>query len=346
MNVNISLRIPDAQRIALLKRLRIVWCVALVIALMQWAVTDYSLERLKTSLVYSYAISTLCWFFCDPCRYLIRGTREQDGYNVPFMLIGCLLGYVLGTGVGDWYTGRSTLDLWAMAPAKFAGLLLGSMAISAAFAAYFFQRIKAERMEREYTEAQLRLLHSQLQPHMLFNAMANLRVLISQDVVKAQAMLDQLTDFLRASLQASRQTHHSLQQEFAFLADYLGLMQVRMGRRLVFCFNMPGELAHLQIPSLILQPLVENSIRHGLDPLVEGGTVQIGAYIAGNHLCLRVQDNGAGFQHAAAQAASFGLSQVRQRLHTLYSMQAALEIYSPPQGGACVTVKIPSRALS
>lgn len=129
-------------RYSLRKRLGIVWCVALVIALMQWGSTDYSVDRLKTSLVYSYAISTLCWFFSDPCRYFLRGARAQGWYSVPFMWVSCWLGYVLGTWIGDRYSGRSTFDLWALAPAKFMGLLLASMAISAAFSAYFFSASK------------------------------------------------------------------------------------------------------------------------------------------------------------------------------------------------------------
>lgn len=181
---------------------------------------------------------------------------------------------------------------------------------------------------------------------MLFNTLANLRVLIGQDVAQAQTMLDQLIDFMRATLQASRQSHHSLQQEFAFLADYLGLMQIRMGQRLAFTFNVPSDLAQVQIPSLILQPLVENSIRHGLEPLVKGGRIHMSAYTAGAYLCLCVQDNGAGFVQTADHTTLFGLSQVRQRLQTLYSTAAELVIDTPAQGGACVTVKIRRNALS
>lgn len=339
MNMNLS--IPKSDRQALLKRLLIVWGVALIIALMQWFASGYALEGLKISLVYSYAISSCIWFFSDPCRYFFKARSAQAWFSLPFMVMGCLLGYVLGTYIGDSYAGWSTLDLWHLAPAKFAGLLISSIAISTGFVLYFKQRSKAERIERESTEAQLRLLQSQLEPHMLFNTLANVHTLIAQDSTQAQAMLARLIDFLRATLQASRQSHHSLQREFDCLTDYLSLMQMRMGSRLAFTFDLPPELAQRQIPSLILQPLVENSIRHGLEPKIEGGTVNISALLIGQHLCLRVQDNGLGFQEqATTQGTSFGLSHIRQRLHTLYGTHAQLDIASD-DSGACVSLTLP-----
>ena len=334
--------IPKSERLALLKRLLIVWGVALVIAFLQWVASGYAPERLSVYLVYSYAISSSIWFFNDPCRYFFRGQQAKNWYSLPFLVVGCLLGYGLGTWIGDAYAGWSTWNLWALAPAKFAGLLGGSVLISAAFVAYFIQRSKAERMARETTEAQLRLLQSQLEPHMLFNTLANLRALVGQDDAQAQAMLDRLIDFLRTTLQASRQSHHSLQQEFACLNDYLSLMQMRMGQRLKFKLNLPTELAQHPIPTLILQPLVENSIRHGLEPQIEGGTVEVNAAWQGQRLCLSVQDDGLGFQeHAPTLGTSFGLSHVRQRLHTLYGKQAQLHMTNLP-AGACVTLLLPA----
>lgn len=333
--------IPKSERRALLKRLLIVWGMALVIAFMQWVGSNYAQDRLKIYLVYSFAISSCVWFFSDPCRYFLRGSRAKAWYNVPFLVAGSVLGYLLGTFIGDSYAGWSTFDLWTSAPAKFASLLMASAAISAAFAAYFMQRSKAERLERESTEAQLRLLQSQLEPHMLFNTLANLRALMVQDATLAQAMLDRLIDFLRATLQASRHSHHSLQHEFACLADYLSLMRMRMGQRLAFSLELPPELAQRHIPSLILQPLVENSIRHGLETKVEGGSVRISAFLDKQQLCLCVQDNGLGFQdQPTTPGTSFGLNHVRQRLHTLYGARAQLHITSN-EAGTHVRLQLP-----
>ncbi len=337
------MHIPKRERQALLKRLLVVWCVALIIALMQWVAANYAVEKLTIYLVYSYSISTCVWFFSDPCRYLIKGEQAKSWLNLPFLAVGSVLGYALGTWIGDSYAGWSTFDLWRFAPAKFAGLLVGSAFISAAFVAYFKQRSKAERIEREKTEAQLRLLQSQLEPHMLFNTLANLRVLMAHDVAQAQTMLDNLIGFLRTTLQASRQTHHSVQAEFACLSDYLQLMQIRMGNRLRFRLDTSNDAATQLIPSLILQPLVENSIRHGLEPKVQGGELRISAQVLRQRLCLQVKDSGMGFEALSnAPSASYGLSHVRQRLHTLYGAEAELRIEdTPTEGGACVTLTIP-----
>ena len=135
----------------------------------------------------------------------------------------------------------------------------------------------AEAAQRSAAEAQLKLLQSQLEPHMLFNTLANLRVLIGADPVRAQTMLDRLIAFLRATLAASRSGSHALADEFARIDDYLALMAVRMGARLAVRIELPAALRELPVPALLLQPLVENAIRHGLEPKVDGGRIEVRA---------------------------------------------------------------------
>lgn len=350
--------IPPDHRQALWVRLLIVWCVSLAIAVVTWSfqgetgAASHS-HSFAVSLVYAYAISTMVWLFVDVGRFVLRRSLRSDAPNYwptpaiawVFVPLASLLGYVLGTWLGDSYAGRSTLSLLQLKPYKFWGILVSSLAISVAFSSYFFQRSKAEQLQRTTTEAQLRLLQSQLEPHMLFNTLANLRTLMTHDVPKAQAMLDQLIAFFRATLQASRQSHHSMREEFDRLADYLGLMQVRMGQRLSFTLDLPSELNHVLVPTLLLQPLVENSIRHGLEGQVEGGTVWVSAALKhsriGATLQFTVQDNGVGIQaletlaptHGHASPTAFGLMHVRQRLSSLYGQQAQLHIDTPREGG-------------
>ena len=218
------------------------------------------------------------------------------------------------------------------------------------------RRMKAA--ESQATEAQLRLLLTQLEPHMLFNTLANLRVLVGIDPARAQHMLDHLIAYLRATLSASRATEHGLQAEFDRLRDYLALMEVRMGPRLSYTLELPDALRQASVPPLLLQPLVENSIRHGLEPKVEGGHITVqaqslpGADGAPALLQITVSDTGVGLRSdAAAQRQTpdlgrgFGLTQVRERLRTLYGPQASLSLQHGPGGGTVVVLRYALQAL-
>ena len=356
--------LPPDQRRPLLHRLLIVWAVALPIAVATWIghKSDGLPHRFDVSMVYSYAISTFIWLLTDVVRYPFkRLLRAQGPFYWPpalraslMLLVGVPLGYVLGTLVGDAYAGWSTWDLWHFNRNRFAGMVVSSVAISAAFVAYFYQRAKAESLASQVTQSQLMLLQSQLEPHMLFNTLAHLRALIGHDTARALAMLDHLNDYLRTTLQASRQPLHPLTEEFSRLHDYLSLMAIRMGSRLVFELDLPPALAATPVPSFILQPLVENAIRHGLEPVVAGGRIEVQARAEGMQLLLTVRDNGLGISELALAesarpsttttdrpGASWGLSHVRQRLHTLYGERAGMHISPVPTGGTCVVLTLP-----
>ena len=157
-------------------------------------------------------------------------------------------------------------------------------------------------------------------------------------------MLDRLIAYLRATLQASRSATHTLQAEFDRLQDYLELMAVRMGSRLAYTLDLPAELAALPVPTLLLQPLVENSIKHGLEPKVEGGSITVRARRAGSVLTLDVADTGVGVdsaQPATGDSAGFGMTQVRERLSTSYGTLAGIEFASLAAGGTFATLKLP-----
>ena len=204
---------------------------------------------------------------------------------VPAMLVTMLAGPWLGIAMADAITGYRSAGLLQFGAAQtrvtIALTLIGSLA--AVFALSTMERLASARAlaataQRQAAEHQLRLLQSQLEPHMLFNTLANLRVLIALDPPRAQHMLDRLIAFLRSTLQASRAGTHTLADEFARLDDYLALMAVRMGARLQCTLTLPPELALQPMPALLLQPLVENAIRHGLEPKVEGGQIEVARY--------------------------------------------------------------------
>jgi LytS/YehU family sensor histidine kinase len=190
-------------------------------------------------------------------------------------------------------------------------------------------------------EARLKLLETQLEPHMLFNTLANLRVLIATDPQRAQTMLDHMIAYLRATLSASRAPTQALQAEFDRLRDYLELMAVRMGPRLSYQLELPSALAAHPVPTLLLQPLVENAIKHGLEPKVPGGNILVRATLANGLITLEVQDDGVGLQPNQATEDGFGLAQVRERLSTTYGPLGTLKLIAGDACGTCVSVTFP-----
>src|SRR5574337_1180602 len=255
--------IPPEARAGLWRRLLFVCAVALLIAAINWVFgpTGGKARGFDVALVYAFGISLPTWLFIDFARFVLRRPLRAGppGYWPPPVRAGVLLalgiaaGYVLGTAIGDRYAGGSTWALLRDNPNRFTGLLVSSLAISFAFIAYFFQRGRSESLARQAREAQLRLLQSQLEPHMLFNTLANLRVLVGIDPPRAQAMLDRLIAFLRATLDASRADRGTLAAEFDRTADYLALMQVRMGPRLEVALDLPEALRAAAVPPLLLQ---------------------------------------------------------------------------------------------
>jgi hypothetical protein len=346
--------LPAETHAGLLQRLAIVWAVALLIAWAQWlGKTDGA--ALGHSLVYSGAISTSVWFMTDPLRIALHRWlhTEPPHYwalnprSITWLFLGIVLGYALGTTLGDIYAGVSTWALLTQSPQRFWNFWLISLGISLGFLFFFYQREKTQALQRQATEAQLRLLETQLEPHMLFNTLATLRALITTDAPRAVAMLDRLNDYLRATLRASRsdggqagtQPTHTLKDEFDRLRDYLELMAIRMGPRLRFALELPEALASHPLPPLLLQPLVENAIRHGLEPHVAGGEVRVSAQAAGGDLLLTVTDSGAGCD--GAPRAGFGLAQVRERLSTAFGGADRLSWHSETHHGTRVVLRLP-----
>lgn len=204
---------------------------------------------------------------------------------------------------------------------------------------------KAKRIQSEQEKAlllsQLRQLQSQIEPHFLFNTLANVNALISDDPKAAQRMLEKLTDLLRGTLDNSRQTMSTLQAELDLLDAYLAIQKIRLGERLNY--RIDNRVApSLAFAPLLLQPLVENAVLHGIEPLSQGGEVTIKIGEQDNQVVIAVIDSGAGLdQQASVRGTGLGLSNVRQRLEALYGSQAALSIRQRATGGVKVSVSIP-----
>jgi sensor histidine kinase YesM len=177
---------------------------------------------------------------------------------------------------------------------------------------------------------------------MLFNTLANLQGLIAIDPPRAGQMLDQLIQYLRATLSVARAEKTTLAQEFAALDAYLGLMSVRMGTRLSYHCRLPAELDGARLPTMLLQPLVENAIVHGLEPKVDGGAVTIEAARHGELLQITVSDTGLGLGRAPSQRGSgVGLATTRERLQVLYGAGAGVDLSPASPQGAVARLTLP-----
>jgi hypothetical protein len=371
-------------RTAVWRRLAVVGSLCLGIALL---LTTMDGGGFRYKLLYSLLIGMACTVVVDCTRLCAawwvdrmrkaRGLVVQDsaattGWRgaVPGTILALLVGPPFGHWLGDQITGFSSPSMFALDQpgSRFIlfislGATVISLVVISTQESLASARTLAEAAQRQAAETQLRLLQSQLEPHMLFNTLANLRVLVGLDPVRAQAMLDHLIAYLRATLSASRAAAHPLATEFERVDDYLALMAVRMGPRLQVQLDLPEALRTLSVPPMLLQPLVENAIKHGLEPKVQGGRIEVQARLQAGQLCLRVRDTGVGLQPAptpltaapgqapaappptlpAHASGGFGMTQVRERLATLYGPQASavLACATDAEGGTVATLLLP-----
>jgi hypothetical protein len=203
------------------------------------------------------------------------------------------------------------------------------------------ERAEKEQLERTAAEAHLEALQAQIEPHFLFNTLASIDQLILTDPPRASRMQQSLIRYLRAAMPQMRNNgaRPTLGQQVDLSRAFLEIMAVRMDERLQPVVDVPEGLKSAIFPSMMLQTLVENAIKHGLEPKAEGGRLVIGAEIVDGRLAVRVRDNGKGF--APNAQGGVGLANIRERLKAMYKGRAELEISVPADGGTCATIKVP-----
>ena len=231
----------------------------------------------------------------------------------------------------------------------FLGLLFGSIIT------YFFfsrekiaqtqtliqeERIKRLSLEKESLEMRLRLLQAQVEPHFLFNSLSNILSLLDTDLTKGKGMLEDLIRYLRASLSRTREKATTLAQEMELVRAYMNIYRVRMGDRLRYRIEIPDHLKDRPFPPLLIQPLVENAIRHGLEPKIEGGEISIMAQENEDYLRLAVSDTGIGLDEKTP--AGIGLSNIRERLQTLFNGRGRLILEENIPSGLNAILEIPN----
>jgi two-component system LytT family sensor kinase len=205
------------------------------------------------------------------------------------------------------------------------------------------REVRAARLEARLIESQLQALQQQLHPHFLFNTLHAISTLVHRDPDKADLMIERLSDLLRITLRKVGVQEVELAQELEYLRAYLDIEQVHFGSRLRLEYRIDAGAMDVMVPTLILQPLVENAIRHGLEPMVRPGTLGIEAQADGDVLRLRILDDGSGFAPNWQRSEGVGLANTRSRLERLYGQQASLTIRDNPGGGVVVDIQIPLR---
>ncbi|RVU44573.1 sensor histidine kinase [Rubrivivax rivuli] len=265
---------------------------------------------------------------------LFYGVTSMACVGLGFLLAYLLLGQVPGMGRVDWAPRSSWISVSIFA--VFASVVWGLWA---------WQQWHEEQLKRQAQEAQLRLLQAQIEPHFLFNTLANVQSLMDHDLPKAKQMLGSFTDYLRASLGQMRSEHSTVGQELELAQRYLQLLQGRMEDRLRFEISADEAARAQRLPPLLLQPLVENAVMHGLEPSIEGGTVQVRAQLQGGTLRLEVQDDGLGLNAPARPGARRGngvaLSNIRERLQARFGPEARLELQAAAPQGTLARITIP-----
>src|SRR5688572_26025175 len=205
------------------------------------------------------------------------------------------------------------------------------------------REVRAARLEARLMESQLQALQQQLHPHFLFNTLHAISTLVHRDPEKADLMIERLSDLLRITLRKVGSQEIELAQELDYLRAYLDIEQLHFGTRLRIEYRVDAAALDVLVPTLILQPLVENAIRHGLEPMMRTGTLSIEAQADGDTLWLRVRDDGAGLPKNWQRREGVGLTNTRSRIDRLYGELAAVTVRENPGGGVLVDIYIPLR---
>ena len=220
-------------------------------------------------------------------------------------------------------------------------VILASVTAADMFVMFRERHRKATELHAELVTAKLESLKMQLQPHFLFNTLNAIGALIHEDTEAADRMVTRLADLLRLTLYETRQ-EVPLARELEFISAYVEIQQIRFHNRLRVNFEVNGALLGAQVPSLVLQPLVENAIRHGIAPRRKAGRVWIRARREGNQLILEVQDDGVGLEKVVHKlGGGIGLQNTRARLQQLYGDAAYIDMTPATEGGTLVTVRLP-----
>jgi sensor histidine kinase YesM len=279
--------------------------------------------------------------------------RCTDNLNWQTSLVAIFIGTAVGIVIGTVANGINPIIMIEKYPGLLLSLLVVSMICGPAISYFFYSQatisetaaaLRQEEIERisyeqRLTEANFKILQAQIEPHFLFNTLSNVLSLISTRPDKAELMLSNFTAYLRASLQQTRSDRIRLEDELATVRAFLEIMAVRMENRLRYNIEVQSELLSMMVPPLLIQPLVENAVEHGIDPKPEGGSVTIKASSSEGMLMIEIGDSGDGISSSSPMGV--GMSNIRERLNLLYNGEASFQVLPNSPNGTTVRLTIP-----
>jgi signal transduction histidine kinase len=247
---------------------------------------------------------------------------------------------------GAWLSVHELLARW---PAGAAAAAACGAVLSFQFSAEWrWQRQRAQmaererlvRLERELLSGQLQVLQAQIEPHFLYNSLANVQELVRRDAQAADAMIGNLIDYLRAAVPAMREGTSTLGRELQLARSYLAIMGMRMGERLAWSVQAPEALLDVQLPPTVIGTMLENAIKHGLERSASGGRIDVRASVEGDLLVVDVADTGPGIDFGSS-GTGVGLSNARERLVLLHGPRAELDLMPNEPRGVVARMKLP-----
>lgn len=259
-----------------------------------------------------------------------------------YVAIAATLEYALG--FNDWNPWQQPVALldWFLWSLMVYALITGVWQAIKYYRHHLRNELRIERLERRFAEARLQALRAQLDPHFLFNALNGISADVERDPKTARRMIEHLADLLRLSLKAQNAQMVPVGEELAFLDAYVALQKMRFGERISFDTVVAPEARALRMPSVLLQPLVENAVRHGIGGRVKGGRIWVALTVEGGDLVVRVEDDGVGLPAgwSLERAGGIGLSATRERLLALYPA-GVFSVRPRPEGGVIAETRLP-----
>jgi len=308
-------------------------------------------DGLGINFIFSQSIGLCMCSFILGGHYFVR-SPSLPGHAI-LLLITMPAGAAAGAIIGALIVGIPLSEILRGKPAFFIQMLFIGILFGTMITYFFFSRerisqteaelqkeqIKSLTLEKSTLETRLRLLQAQIEPHFLFNTLSNVLSLFESDPTKGKAMLEDLTRYLRASLSRTRDRMTTLGQEMDLVRAYLDICKVRMEERLRYTIEAPDTLRDMPFPPMLVQPLVENAVKHGIENKMEGGEILIRAEDQAGCCRLVVSDTGSGLSEDTISG--IGLANVRERLDALYSGKARLLLEENHPSGLKVTMEIP-----